>query len=413
MLTNARWTALSAIFICLVAAPLFAASEQPIYSFRSNWNGITPAAGLIFDASGNLYGTTEWGGGDMSGCGGTGCGVVFELVAGANGTWTEKILHNFNDSGKDGTDPMSALVFGANGALYGTTYSGGSSNNGTVFQLTSTNGKWTEKILHYFKGVDGANPSAGLVFDTTGNLYGTTYYGGKSGNGTVFELSPGSNGKWAEKVLYNFNGTAGVNPAASVIFDSNGNLYGTTIGGGSSKCAGGCGVVFELTHGASGWSEKVLHDFAGRDGETPSGSLVFDMSGNLYGTAYSGGRTNAGDVFELSPSTTGKWTETVLYYFKNSTLDGVNPSASLIFDGNGNLYSTTVYGGSFGNGTVFELSPAGDGKWTESIVYSFNNTDADGANPVAPVVIDANGDLFGTTSDGGTAFNGTAFEVTP
>jgi uncharacterized repeat protein (TIGR03803 family) len=285
-----------------------------------------------------------------------------------NGKWKEKVLHGFG-RGKDGYKPTASLIFDPTGNLYGTTAGGGSVGLGlgTVFQLTPrTNGKWKEKVLHSFgNGTDGANPDAGLIIDAAGNLYGTTPTGGAySGYGTVFQLAPGTQGRWKEKVLHSFgNGTDGIMPDASVIIDAIGNLYGTTQLGG----AYGNGTVFELNPKAGGgWTEKVLTSFnKSTDGTTPSAGLIFDAAGNLYGTAaYGGAYEFYGTVFRLASGTSGRWKETVLHSFTDNGTDGYYPYASLIFNAAGNLYGTTLEGGASGCaggyetcGTIFEITP--------------------------------------------------------
>jgi uncharacterized repeat protein (TIGR03803 family) len=233
---------------------------------------------------------------------------------------------------------------------------------------TPTAGGWSEKVLHSFNDTDGAYSSAGLIFDKNGNLYGTTLEGGDygcsaSGCGTVFELTPTAGGGWTETVLLNFNGSDGSGPQAGLIFDAAGNLYGTTVGGGTNCPPFGCGTVFELTPTAGGgWTEKVLHSFGnGTDGANPFAGLIFDAAGNLYGTTYGGGTyrcgaSGCGTAFELTPAAGGSWTETVLYSFSRGN-DGFEPEAGLIFDSAGNLYGTTAVGGTYDGGTVFELTP--------------------------------------------------------
>ena len=245
---------------------------------------------------------------------------MFELTPEANGTWTEKILHSFG-IGLDGFSPTAGLIFDAHGNLYGTTADGGHAQisgtfkGGTVFELTKMCGGWTEKILHNFaSGNDGYNPEAGLIFDAAGNLYGTTSGGGMGptqANGTVFELSPSAERDWAEKVLYNFgvpSGT-GFTPAAGLILDASGNLFGTTTAGGTAGTGTDCysyecGTVFELTPAAGGvWNESTLHNFQGTptDGGSPFAGLISDGSGNLYGTTSRGGKDSKGTVFEITP----------------------------------------------------------------------------------------------------------------
>ena len=233
-----------------------------------------------------------------------------------------------------------------------------------------------ETVLYTFnpRYTDGAFPYSSLIMDGAGNLYGTTYQGGTNFYGTVFELTPNAGGGWTEKVLYNFNGTDGAYPYAGLVMDAAGNLYGRTLFGGTYTA----GTVFELTPHADGtWTEKVLHHFNGSDGSHPYGSLIFDTHGNLYGTTNHGGKRNSGTVFELTPQADGSWTETVLHSFGKDK-DGVSPEASLIFDTDGNLYGTTRYGGTYdscdsGCGTVFELTPQADGSWTEKVLHNFHH----------------------------------------
>jgi uncharacterized repeat protein (TIGR03803 family) len=388
-----------------------AAQERVLHNFAANGtDGYYPEAGLIVDAAGNLYGTTVAGGAYNS-------GTVFELTPAAGGGWTEKVLYSFSGNGTDGRAPYAGLIFDAAGNLYGTTQYGGTYGLGTVFELTPAGGgSWTEKVLYSFSGngTDGATPEAGLIFDAAGNLYGTTYQGGTYGYGTVFELTPAGGGGWTEQVLHSFNnnGADGSLPAAGLIFDAAGNLYGTTSYGGTYFYYG---TVFELTPAAGGgWTEQVLHSFNnnGTDGITPlSAGLIFDAAGNLYGTTFAGGTYGYGTVFELTPAGGGSWTEKVLHNFGNGT-DGAGPLAGLIFDAAGNLYGTTGGGSSYGDGTVFELTPTAGGGWTEKVLHSFGNG-TDGIFPRADLIMDAAGNLYGTTYQGGTYGYGTVFEFTP
>jgi len=334
----------------------------------------------------------------------------------------EQVLYSFS-GGADGAWPMGTLVFDNEGNLYGVTASGGA-GSGVVFKLTEQNGKWSETVLYSFQGGnDGASPLAGLVFDQAGNLYGTTADGGGKGCfggcGTVFELSPSPNGSWTETVLYRFTGAAdGANPQANLILDDKGTLYGTTLAGGDLSCdTGGCGTVFELTSGAGGqWTETVLHAFAGgsSDGqESDLAGLIFDGSGNLYGTTALGGTADAGTVFELTPSGGGSWTSTILYSFLGGR-DGRNPSAGLVFVG-GNLFGTTYAGGtSCECGTAFKLSPQTGSLWKETVIHRFQGKD--GIGPTFALTPDTNGNLYGTVFDGGSGqcnVCGTAFELLP
>jgi len=272
-------------------------------------DGTNPQAGLIFDAAGNLYGAAANGGsGTCSGITGPGCGMIFELMPNTGGEWIEKVLYEFKNDGNDGSNPYGTLIFDAAGNVYGTTAYGGANSNcisgstcGTVFELEpSATGVWKEKVLHNFNNnlKDGTEPTGGLIFDSAGNLYGTTSFGGSKEVGTVFELELTA-GRWSPKILHSFSDNDGAVPSGSLIFDGAGNLYGTTDDGGT----GGLGTVFQLVPESNGdWSERVLHSFAGApDGSRCFGGLIFDNAGNLYGTTDEGGTNNEGAVFEIRP----------------------------------------------------------------------------------------------------------------
>lgn len=361
-------------------------------------------------------------------------GIALILMGSYPAAAQEGVLYNFQGSynyGPDGAFPESNLIFDAKGNLYGTTGYGGTNGAGSVFELSpQSGGGWSEAVLYSFQnnGEDGNSPSAGLIFDSAGNLYGTTVGGGNNGVGTVFELSPHSGGAWSEAVLYNFqnNGQDGINPYASLIFDSVGNLYGTTSGGGTGNCVAeggnpGCGIIFEISpQSGGGWSETVLLNFQGTptDGYAPFGGLIFDNAGNLYGTTIAGGSIGSGTVFELSPQSGGGWSETILYSFLSNGRDGNGPNASVIFDGTGNLYGTTATGGTGcggGCGTIFELSPKSGGVWVEKVLHSFQYSD--GAFPEGSLIIDSASNLYGTTEYGGSGRGaecdgcGTVFEL--
>ena len=392
-------------------------TENVLYNFKyKSTKGANPNAGVIRDAAGNLYGTTMLGGVFNY-------GTVFELSPKAGGGWTEKVLHSFRgQKNGDGTDPWGSLIFDAAGNLYGTASGGGACGWGIAFELVpQANGNWTEKILHNFGcGSDGAEPLVGLVFDTAGNLYGTTYYGGTSscndGNGTgcgvVFELTPQTGGGWTETVLYNFSasGGDGTYPEASLLLDAAGNLYGTTTSGGAYTF----GTAFELIPESGRWTEQIMHSFDGNHGSDPMGNLIFDASGNLYG-ATAGGVPNGSTVFKLTPNAGGGWKETVLYYF-NTSVDGAYP-AGVIFDKTGNLYGTTLGGGSdtcfLGCGVVFELTRKAGGGWKEKVMHRFTKNGKDGENPSCIPVFDSAGNLYGTTQNGGTYVEGTVFKIKP
>ena len=431
-----RLVTLGAALIIMAATLIWASgaaaiSYEILYNFVATRN---PQGSLIFDTAGNLYGTASHGG--DGGCGV--CGAVWKAKPNANGTWTVSGLHAF--TGADGSDPFAGLIFDAAGInLYGTTFAGGQATScqgipsgcGVVFKLApNPDGTWTESVLHSFTYADGAFPEAGLIFDAAGNLYGTAEAGGtascaipfNNGCGNVFKLAPNPDGTWTESILHSFTGGKdGGNSNAGLIFDAAGNLYGTTIFGGSYKgpaCrVAGCGVVFKLTQANGKWTESVLHSFTGSDGENPEAGLVFDAVGNLYGTTIAGGASackplnGCGVVFKLAPNPDGTWTESVLHSF--SRQDGIEPQAGLIFDAAGiNLYGTTQIDGPSGGGTVFKLAPNPDGTWTESVLHSFTGV---GDFPLAPVILDTAGNLYGTTNRGNQPNDqyGVLFKITP
>lgn len=393
--------AVAMIAMTVLVTAAWASTEEKVLLSFDNDGGRLPSAGLIFDAAGNLYGTT-YEGGDLNTCGGRGCGTVFELMPQTGGGWTEKVLYNF--FAKGGSNPLAALIFDSAGNLYGTTERGGTYGYGTVFELTpETGGTWKHSLLYSFNNVGngGFYPVASLIFDTDGNLYGTATAGGTLNGGTVFELTRETGGRWNEKVLYAFEQASGPN---TLIFDSKGNLYGTTI-------YDGYGSVFELTpKGGGGWTEKVLHTFTGdNDGGDPTG-LIVDAAGNLYGTAAEGGVYYlAGLVFELTPKTGGAWTEKVLHDFPARR---GQPLGGVIFDAKGNLYGTLSRGGVGAQGAVFELTPK-NGTWTERILYDFNPYNGDGATPIGGLIFDNSGNLYGMTALGGAYGYGTVFELSP
>lgn len=392
-------------------------------------DGTQPTSGLLLDQAGNLYGTAV-SGGYQSCYDFVGCGTVFELSPASDGKWTTSLLYGFS-TGPLGAGPLAGVISDSAGNLYGPTQGGSAADYGAVFELvTQPNGGWKQTVLHSFvAGRDGAYPSASLVFDSGGNLYGTTYSGGSeqcSGNsecgGVVFELSPTSHG-WKESVLHRFanNVSLGQNPVAGLVLDSMGNLYGTTADGGSTTCGSyGCGTAFKLSPvGGGKWHKDVLHFFqGGSDGSDPLSTLVFDDAGNLYGTTCVGGANGNGTVFKLAPGSGGKWNESLLYSFQGfKNNDGNCPRAGVIFDGQGNLYGTTFYGGdytcsSYGCGVVFKLSPSGASGWTETVLFAFHTTD--GSNPQSTLTFDAEGNLYGSAApQNGTFSDGVVFKLSP
>ncbi|HTZ95314.1 MAG TPA: choice-of-anchor tandem repeat GloVer-containing protein [Terriglobales bacterium] len=422
-------------------------------------DGASPQASLTLAADSTLYGTTAYGGTNL--CEDEYgnffyCGTVFALEppSGNRADWRERVIYNFGGSQDSGYFPSNAaLILDAKGNLYGTTEWGVSQQCGqppyygwpcgTVFQLvppTHQGGAWRYNLIYTFQpnSSDGFAPDAGLVFDTQGNLYGTTTEGGQPngyGVGTVYELSPPKvqGDPWAETVLYSFQGSPdGAWPAANLVGDGKGNFFSTTVQGGTGNCSRGCGTIFELSPSQGEgelWTETVLYSFqGGNDGWSPNG-VVFGNDGSLYGTTQLGGNGSAcsdggascGTFFRLQPPV-GKgmpWTETVLHSFQGGT-DGAFPFGNPVSDSQGRLYGTTFEGGSQqqdcspqGCGTIFALIPH-EGSWEEKIIYRFDFNHA-GRDPQSGLTLGGNDELFGTTSTGGNcgllSLCGTVFEV--
>ncbi len=313
---------------------------------------------------------------------------------------TLSVVHNFT-GGSDGGNPVNGFTMSATGTLYGTASSGGSSGYGVVFKVGD---KGDETVLHSFAGgSDGATPNGGVIEDPSGAFFGTTTTGGTSGLGTVYRVK-----RTKETVLYSFaGGTDGADPQAGLVMDAAGNLYGTTSVGGSA----GNGTVFELVAPkvkSGRWTETVLYSFGtGTDGATPIGGVNLDAAGNLYGTTSLGGTYGYGTVFRLTPGS--GWTENILYNFDNTT-DGAYPYADLISDAAGNLYGAATDGGTGGGGTIFELTPS-NGNWTFAVLYSLPGWGISGT--FRDLLLDASGNIFGTTHCDGADSAGTIFELTP
>ncbi len=403
MTQTKNWrAAVVACGLALVAVMTFASvpaigAEKVLYSFKGGSDGSNPFAGLIADKAGALYGTTYFGGGGTDCQYGQGCGTVFKVAADGS----EVVLHAFAGGSTDGALPHAALISDRHGNLYGTTEQEGENGAGTVFSLAPSG---DTQILYSFGGGqrhEGLYPDAGVIMDASGNLFGTTSFGGikahcqggSTGCGTVFELTP----KKKEIVLYAFQGYG--RPAASLIEDSNGNLYGTTSFP---------GTVFKIAPNGTG---TTLHTFDGSDGLYPYGSLTMDAASNLYGTtsSYGGGSgcdgSGCGTVFKVAPD----GTTTTLYVFKGGN-DGNAPRSGLTFDSAGNLYGTTQYGGGTGCegsgcGTVFRLSSKGK----ETVLHVFQGSD--GAYPTTGTLLLKAGVLYGTAQVGGANNMGVVFSV--
>jgi uncharacterized repeat protein (TIGR03803 family) len=399
---NALILAVLAIHLLVVPRPAQAQTESVLYSFCSQANcadGYQPYTGLIVDREGNLYGTTLWGGA-------TGWGTVFEISS----TGEETVLYSFCSQANcaDGAEPSSGLIKDAQGRLYGTTEDGGSNNWGTVFELSApikSGAAWTEKVLYRFSNPeDGIGPIGGVIGDREGNLYGITAGGGTAGLGTIFKLTPSGE----ESVLYSFGSHPhdGYQSSGGLVMDKEDNLYGTTAYGGQF----GDGIVFKVS---TAGQETVVYNFCSQtecaDGQWPFAGLLIDERGDLYGTTYLGGNTNSctccgcGTIFRIT--TTGK--ERV---FQFTNTGGQEPQAPVIAH-NGDLYGTTSIGGINGQGTVYKVSSTG----IETVLYSFCSLQdcADGQGPIGPVTVDGNGNIYGTTPEGGAYRQGTVYKVTP
>ena len=386
-----------------------------LHNFSGSGDGAQPQVGLTPDAAGNFYGTT--------------LSTVFKFKYVGSG-WVINTLYHFQ-GGSDGGEAYGRVAIASDGTLYGTSFAGGGTNCydgqgcGTVFHLTpapaaprTALAPWNETIVYRFTGgSDGGQPESDLTFDQAGNIYGNTRWGGYMGQtcnpngcGVVYELSP-SVGGWTQTVLYTFHGADGSFPWSGVIFDQAGNLYGETGGGGQYNL----GDVYELSPSGSGWMQQILYSFATlSDGANPTGGLIFDASGNLYGGTGEGGTGGppAGTVFELTPSN-GGWTFHSLYSFPGCAYpyNGCAGPAGMAMDAAGNLYGATYLDGAYGYGNVFKLTPSG-GSWTYTSLHDFTGY-ADGAYPNSPVVFDAQGNLYGTASYGGAYDQGVVWEITP
>lgn len=397
--------------VALALVPSTWARSGKEYKFKGGSDGAIPRGGLVSDGAGSFYGATA--------NGGLGYGMVYKMTLGQDGSWTETVIYKFK-SGTDGGGPECNLVFDNAGNLYGTTAGGGQWSSGTVFEMSpAQGGTWTESVLYSFRGgTDGATPETGVILDSAGNLYGSTLFGGCNPTncpGVVFELTPNQGGSWTERILYTFQGGADGEFASGLVLDSAGNLYGSTYFGGTIQggCgSGGCGTVFELTPAQSGsWTKTVLYAFKySLDGAYPSSGVVFDSAGSLYGEASNGGSfacpfVGCGVVYELTPES-GSWKFSVAHTFNGlNGSKGWSPTGGLVFDSLGNLFGTTTEGGSstacgnFGCGTIFKLTPSAGGHFAFGMIGSFNGTDGSGAGN--GVVVDAAGKLYGTAQQGG------------
>jgi uncharacterized repeat protein (TIGR03803 family) len=337
---------------------------------------------------------------------------VFLLLASVSETaqsQTYNVIHNFTNKGKDGATPYGGPILDGEGNLYGTTYLGGIVGAGSVYRLSPNGSSWEYTSLYSFKaGTDGSGPAfASLAVGPGPALYGTTEGGGSFG--IAFSVGPqvgcsGMECKWGENVVHNFGtGTDGAQPIGGLVFDSAGNFYGTTSLGGTY----GNGIVFKGARSGKTWTESILYNFTGgTDGTNPPSGVTLDTHGNLYGTTSFGGAYGTGEVYELSPSASG-WTETVLYNFQGLS-DGEFPVGGVVLDASGNIYGGTFLGGDNNGGTIYELSPSSGG-WTLKTLYSFSG----GAGPYNKLTFDAKGNIYSFTNGDGANGLGSVFKLTP
>jgi uncharacterized repeat protein (TIGR03803 family) len=391
-----RWAlGILCAFVLIAADQAHAQSEQVLHNFNRSGGGSAPTSRLTSDGKDGFYGTTDGGG--------LGFGTIFRLSPNGHGGWRQTVLHEFTGAADGAYPSYSGVMLDNAGNLYGTASSGGNGHGdsgfGVVFRLSFAKGVWTETVLYAFAGgADGAHPVSGVVMDASGNFYGSTIASDVPNRGTIFKLSPNAGG-WSKQLIHYF----GANNAGLTI-DAAGNIF-----------TAGYSKVYELSPNRRGaWNLKVIHTFAGypNDGSDPDGTLVFDREGRLYGTTQFGGASGYGTVYQLTPDENEAWQEKILYSFEGGPTDGGVPFAGITFDAVENIFGTTLFAGSSGVGTVFELMASMDKSgYKEKVLWNFNGTD--GALSYAPLLIDTAGNLYGTTYSGGAHESGAVFEVTP
>jgi uncharacterized repeat protein (TIGR03803 family) len=412
-----------AVAMAGMVMPASAAVHRTVkeHKFLGAPDGASPNGGLVSDGAGNFYGTTA--GGGVSSCGFSApfCGTVFKATLGSDGSWKESVIYRFKGGTEDGGSPSGTLVFDTAGNLYGTTVTGG--NNlcnlagcGTVFKLSpNADGTWTETILHRFLGgTDADEPALGVIFDAAGNLYGAAFGGCvvECNLGTIFKLAPNGDGTWTESILYTFTGGLDGSAPTALILDNAGNLLGTTLSGGSANSICQCGTVFQLSPTSSGsWTKSILYSFNdGLDGGFPAGPVAMDNAGNLYGETFDGGsfacpQSGCGVIYELSPNA-GGWKFSVPHTFNGlNGSRGAQPSGGLSFDSAGNLFGTTGNGGDAacnnGNGCGTVFELSPKSGGGFNFSMVYIFTGTSGAGPGTGVIVDAAGKLYGTTFTGG------------
>jgi len=404
------------MFVLMATQSARAQTLTVLHQF-SGQDGEAPSAGLTMDAAGNFYGTTYLGGQFNY-------GTVFKLKH-AGSSWILAPLFAFD--GPHGANPQARVVFEPDGRLYGTTARGGQKTCdyqgvngvgcGVLFSLRPSAAAcksalcpWTQTVIHYFQdNPDGGIPGYGdVIFDQAGSLYGTTSHGGSDG-GCVYEFTP-ENGGWTESILQRFpGGPDGLLSYGGPVFDSAGNLYGTTEEGGL-----GYGVIWQLVNSGSGWQYNKLYVFDDTNGADSTAGLIQDAAGNFYGATSRGGMYHAGTTFMLN-SSGGEWNYNVIYGFAGVYPDE-GPLNPLLMDAQGNLYGTTYSGGLYAAGSVFKLTPS-EGGWVYTSLHDFTGTGSDAGYPQGSLVMDADGNLYGTASMGGQGCGGVGcgliFEITP
>jgi uncharacterized repeat protein (TIGR03803 family) len=381
-----------------------ASTTEVIYSFGGGADGEYLDTDVAIDAAGNLYGTSVLGGT-------FGGGTVWQLSQ-VNGNWVHTVLYNFT-GGLDGGEPYKGVSLDGQGNLYGTAVTGGSGSCeggcGVTYKLTKSGSTWTQSVIHAFTGADGSGPGSRVTLDDNGNVYGMTPTGGTFGLGTIYAVRQKPNGSWGFRVIHNFTGGPdGSSGSAGRMVWRGGRLFGAATTGGDF----GHGVVFQLKPTASGqWAFRTLYAFQGSpDGSFPYGALLFDGAGNIFGTTYYGGDNGLGGVYQLTRNGAGNWSEQFLYSFRAGQ-DGNSSISNLVSDSAGNLYGTTSEGG-LGNGTIFALSPNQSGGWTETVPHLFAGS-PDGAFPYAGMVGNGSDVFYGATVHGGADGEGAVYKFTP
>jgi uncharacterized repeat protein (TIGR03803 family) len=396
------------ISLLLMSASAQTGTYKVLHNFTGTSDGAYPVTPLALDKAGNLYSMTG-GAGSGSGCPTFGCGTAFELSQ-RNGHWGVMPIAEFSSSNGNTPGPIGSIVVDAKGNVYWTDQAGGdpSCDCGAVLELTKTGGVWTQTTLYSFLGgSDGRGPDSGLVQDKTGNLYGTTGSGGSANNGTVFELVLNPDASWTYKLIYSFTSQLdGGFPLGQITVDAAGNVYGTTGGGGLFSY----GTVYKLSPSSGGWTLTTIYNFTLDFGNQQQQlGVAIDGKGNLYGVTQYGGEYQLGTVYQLTPAV-GYWNQSVLHTFTGNN-DGAFPRGQLTIDQSGAVYGTAVYGGIHQFGTVYKLVRAKSGQWNAHVLHSFGGVDGDA--PENGVAVDSSGNIFGSAVSGGTFGFGVAFEITP